>query len=337
MDARQKRLILLFVGIVLVGGLVPSATEQQPGSSAATAPARRIVSLVPALTEMLFAIGAGPQVVAVSSFDDFPPEVKSLPRVGALLDPDVERILTLRPDLVITYGSQGSVEAQLARAGIKTFSYRHGGVMAILQTLRELGTATGRVPQAEGKTREIEAKLNAVRATVRGYARPRVLLVFGRQPRSLRQMYASGGVGLSQRHSRGRRRPERLLRRQTGIGTTVAGDVACASARRHHRDSVGTIRWPQRMPLANEAPGLRLRRYRPLETAGSTSSPVLSSSYQAPEWDWRPNNSRGYCTRRPSSKGDPAVRKPRQDRLEVAKQPHGARCMRQLQVDFLEG
>ena len=195
MDARQKRLILLFVGIVLIGGLVPSATEQQPGSSAATAPARRIVSLVPALTEMLFEIGAGPQVVAVSSFDDFPPEVKSLPRVGALLDPDVERILTLRPDLVITYGSQGSVEAQLARAGIKTFSYRHGGVMAILQTLRELGTATGRVPQAEGKTREIEAQLNAVRATVRGYARPRVLLVFGRQPRSLRQMYASGGVG----------------------------------------------------------------------------------------------------------------------------------------------
>jgi iron complex transport system substrate-binding protein len=144
---------------------------------------------------MLFAIGAGPQVVAVSSFDDFPPEVKSLPRVGALLDPDVERILTLRPDLVITYGSQGSVEGQLARAGIKTFSYRHGGVMAILQTLRELGTATGRVPQAEGKTREIEAKLNAVRAAVRGYARPGVLLVFGRQPRSLRQMYASGGVG----------------------------------------------------------------------------------------------------------------------------------------------
>jgi len=195
MDARQKGLTLLIHAVVLIGGLVASAAGQQPGSVTGPPPARRIVSLVPALTEMLFAIGAGPQVVAVSSFDDFPPEVKSLPRVGALLDPDVERILTLRPDLVITYGSQGSVEAQLTRAGIKTFSHRHGGLKAILQTLRDLGTATGRVSQAEGKTREIEVQLDAVRAAVRGYARPRVLLVFGRQPRSLRQMYASGGIG----------------------------------------------------------------------------------------------------------------------------------------------
>jgi iron complex transport system substrate-binding protein len=144
---------------------------------------------------MLFAIGAGRQVVAVSSYDDFPPEVTSLPRVGALLDPDVERMLTLRPDLVITYGSQGSVETQLARAGIKTFSYRHGGIRAIMDTLRDLGTATGHASEAEGKAREIEAQLGAVRARVRGRARPRVLLVFGRQPESLRQMYASGGVG----------------------------------------------------------------------------------------------------------------------------------------------
>ena len=68
--------------------------------------AARIISLVPALTEMLFAIGAGPQVVAVSSFDRYPPEVTRCPRVGALLDPDVERMLSLRPDLVAIYGSQ---------------------------------------------------------------------------------------------------------------------------------------------------------------------------------------------------------------------------------------
>ena len=67
---------------------------------------QRIISLIPAVTEILFAIGAGPQVVAVSSFDEYPPEVKNLQRVGALLDPDLERILSLRPDLVAVYGSQ---------------------------------------------------------------------------------------------------------------------------------------------------------------------------------------------------------------------------------------
>src|SRR5688572_30511811 len=65
---------------------------------AAQQPARpsRIISLIPAVTEMLFAIGAGPQVVAVSSFDRYPAAVETLPRVGALLDPDLEKILALR-------------------------------------------------------------------------------------------------------------------------------------------------------------------------------------------------------------------------------------------------
>ena len=96
----------------------------------------RIVSLVPAVTEMLFAIGAGPGVVAVSSYDTYPPEVTKLPNVGALLDPNVERILSLQPALVIVYGSQTDLKAQLARAGIGVFEYRHGGLAQVTATLR---------------------------------------------------------------------------------------------------------------------------------------------------------------------------------------------------------
>ena len=144
---------------------------------------------------MLFAIGAGPQVIAVSSYDEFPPEVKKLPRVGALLDPDVERILSLRPDMVLTYGSQTTLEAQLARAGIKVFSYRHAGIAGILQGLRDLGAATGHAAGGDRKAREVQAQLDAVRARVGSFPRPRTLLVFGRQPQSLQQMYVSGGVG----------------------------------------------------------------------------------------------------------------------------------------------
>jgi iron complex transport system substrate-binding protein len=162
---------------------------------AAQRPAQRIVSLVPAVTEMLFAIGAGPQVVAVSSYDDFPAQVKSLPRVGALLDPDVERILALRPQLVVSYGSQSDLHGQLKRASIPVYSYRHAGIGGIFTTMREVGTATGHAAEAERLARSIEAQLGSIRARVKDRRRPRTLLVFERDPQSLRGLYVSGGRG----------------------------------------------------------------------------------------------------------------------------------------------
>ena len=203
MAAYPKSLILLAALVAVTGALkvsgspviAHSAAEGRQVSGSNDAPVTRIISLVPALTEMLFAIGAGQQVIAVSSYDEFPPEVEALPRVGALLDPDVERILALRPGLVLTYGSQTVLEVQLARAGIRTFTYRHGGVAGVLQALRDLGAATGHAADGERKAREIQAQLDAVQARVRQYRRPSTLLVFSRQPQSLQQMYVSGGVG----------------------------------------------------------------------------------------------------------------------------------------------
>ena len=176
----------VLVGLT-VGLLVSVATAQnQP---------KRIISLVPNVTEVLFAIGAGPQVVAVSNYDVEPPEVRSLPTVGALIDPDTEKILSLRPDLVITYGSQTDLQAQLKRASIPFFDYRHGGLDHIMVTMRALGARTGHVEQAEKVARDLEAAINAVRTRVAGKPRPRTLLVFGREPGSLRNIYASAGRG----------------------------------------------------------------------------------------------------------------------------------------------
>ena len=158
-------------------------------------PAQRIVSLVPSLTETLFAIGAGSSVVGVGTFDSFPPEVARLPRVGALIDPDVERILSLKPDLVITYGSQTALEAQLARANIRTYSYRHGGIADVMESIRGAGRASGHSGEAETLVNRLIGQLNALRAQVKGRPRPRTLLVVDRQPGTLREIYASGGIG----------------------------------------------------------------------------------------------------------------------------------------------
>lgn len=163
-------------------------------SVSAQAP-KRIVSLVPNVTEILFAIGAGPQVVAVSSYDVEPPAVRSLPTVGALLDPDTEKIISLRPDLVITYGSQTDLHSQLTSAHIPFFEYRHGGLDTVMSTMRMLGLRTGHREQAEQAARSIEDGIAAVRARVAGKPRPKTLLVFGREPGSLRNIYASAGRG----------------------------------------------------------------------------------------------------------------------------------------------
>jgi iron complex transport system substrate-binding protein len=199
MAARPKKLALvtLLVAGLLAGrpqgSALPIGAAGQNKQNAAAA--KRVVSLVPSLTEALFAIGAGPAVVGVGSFDTFPPDVAKLPRVGALLDPDVERILSLRPDLVVTYGSQTELEAQLARAGIKTFSYRHGGIREVFASIRGLGAASGRQREADALIARLNAQLDALRARVKGRPRPRTLLVVDRQPGTLREVYASGGVG----------------------------------------------------------------------------------------------------------------------------------------------
>ena len=156
---------------------------------------RRIISLVPAVTEMLYAIGAGPRIVAVSSYDTYPPEVKKLPNVGALLDPNVERILSLKPDLVIVYGSQTDLKQQLARASIGVFDYRHAGLADVTSTIRTLGERTGDAAAAEALSQRIERGLDAIRQKLKGRPRPRTLLVFGRERLALRGIYASGGIG----------------------------------------------------------------------------------------------------------------------------------------------
>ena len=155
----------------------------------------RVVSLVPALTEMVFAIGAGERVVAVSSYDEDPPEVRTLPRVGALLDPDVERIIALRADLVLLYGSQADLMAQLTRASIPYFEYRHGGLANLTGTLRALGDRLGRSQQGNELARSIEERFATLRSRTAGLAKPRVMLVFSRERGTLRNIYASGGRG----------------------------------------------------------------------------------------------------------------------------------------------
>jgi iron complex transport system substrate-binding protein len=173
--------------LLALAGAAPRAQQQVPP--------RRIISVIPAVTEILFAIGAGPQVVGVGSFDRFPPQVENLPRVGALIDPDLERMLTLRPDLVALYGSQQDQREQLTRAHIPVFTYRHGGLRDVTALVDELGRITGHTEEATRLIASIARGLADIEARVQGRPRPLTMLVLGREPDALRNVYANGGVG----------------------------------------------------------------------------------------------------------------------------------------------
>jgi iron complex transport system substrate-binding protein len=159
------------------------------------AQARRIISIIPATTEMLFAMGAGDRVIAIGSYDHFPPESQKLPKVGALIDPNVEQILQMRPDLVVAYGTQTELKRRLDRAHIPYFDYLNKGLADIADTMRALGARIGAQAAGSALAARFEAELADVRRRVGNAPRPKTLLIFERERRSLRNMFASGGEG----------------------------------------------------------------------------------------------------------------------------------------------
>ena len=183
---------------LLIALLVPTILSVPRGAAQPVSSPIRIVSLVPSVTEMLFAIGAGSRVVGVSNFDRRPPEVAKITRVGGLLNPDVERLFRLRPDFVVVYATQTDLRAQLARAQIAEFAYSNTDLSGVTGTMRQLGKRLGVEARADRAASDIEQRLQAVRSRVAGRARPRVLLVFGRELRALRNIDAAGGVGFHQ-------------------------------------------------------------------------------------------------------------------------------------------
>jgi iron complex transport system substrate-binding protein len=118
-----------------------------------------------------------------------------LPKLGGLLNPDIERILSLKPDLVILYGTQVELRRQLERVGLPMFTYVHRGLPDITETIRSLGARIDAAPAAVALADRLDAGLASIRARVSGRPRPKTLLVIGRDAGSLRGVFASGGYG----------------------------------------------------------------------------------------------------------------------------------------------
>lgn len=147
-------------------------------------PPQRIVSLAPSVTEILFALGLGDRVVAVTSYCDFPPEAKAKENVGDTLSPNPERLIALKPDLVIiTTASQLEKTArQLGELNIPLYVADPRTVREVVASIRKLGAATGATSKAEEIAGEMESRIAAVERRVKALPKPRALYVLQTAP-----------------------------------------------------------------------------------------------------------------------------------------------------------
>lgn len=128
-------------------------------------PAERVISLAPHITENLYSVGAGEQLVAAVSYSDYPEAAKALPRVGDFANLNIERILSLKPDLVVAW-IDGSSSAQLGRLeqlGIPVLRESPDSFAEIATSLRRLGVLTGNDREAERVAADLEARVGYLR------------------------------------------------------------------------------------------------------------------------------------------------------------------------------
>jgi len=183
-----RRAALLLVSLVAAAALFRCARKSasEPARTTAAPPARRVVSLAPNLTEIVFAVGAGDRLVGVSDFSDFPPEAKSVPRVGGF-DASAEKIASLSPDLVLANGDTGSPKgaaAALQAAGIPVLALPAGSLDQVLAAIRTIGARLGRAEEGS----RVAVALDARRAVVRRKSASRkpaaILLVWPEPPQA---------------------------------------------------------------------------------------------------------------------------------------------------------
>ena len=138
---------------------------------------QRIVSHVPSITETLFALGLGERIVGVSDHCDYPEEAKSKPKVGGYYFPNIETIVSLDPDLVLTDGYAADI-AKLEGLGIPFAVVQPKDINDILKDIELLGNITGEQKKASELINDMKSRVAAVTAMVSGAAHPKVFYVY---------------------------------------------------------------------------------------------------------------------------------------------------------------
>ena len=178
--------LVVVIGILLAGGC--RKAERKPEEEGGSL---RVVTLTPSATELVHALGATGMLVGVDEYSTFPPEVADLPKVGSFLSPNLEAILRLDPDVVITDDIHADIEAALGDAGIESLTCDMHSLRDVRAGLDKVAKRLGRPEVGARVIAALDEAVDAAGARRRGRA-PQVLAVIDREVGGLGNMVAAG-------------------------------------------------------------------------------------------------------------------------------------------------
>ncbi len=158
-------LLTFIVGVFVVSFFARSWLVSEPAPAGESHPSyQRIVSLAPSITECLFAVGAGDQMVGVTNYCEYPEEANSLTKVGGHYDLNYETLISLKPDLVVCLPSSPEIHQRLRALDIEVMPVESSSVSGIMQSLIQLGEKTGNLAEAEKVVADMEMRIAKVKA-----------------------------------------------------------------------------------------------------------------------------------------------------------------------------
>jgi ABC-type Fe3+-hydroxamate transport system substrate-binding protein len=174
----RTRLFLLFIGILIAFGCTPkdAPTLSPPkvtvrddlGRDVSVSRAvERVISLAPSVTEMVYAVGSGEKLVGVTTYCNFPDATKSIEKVGDTQTPDIERIIALRPDVILvsTDSQLQSFMQTLDERGIAVYVIQSNDVEDVFSDMVRLGTLLGTEAAAETVVKSLKSRVDALGGT----------------------------------------------------------------------------------------------------------------------------------------------------------------------------
>ncbi|OUR64256.1 ABC transporter substrate-binding protein [Methylophaga sp. 42_25_T18] len=170
--------LLLFIIIFAVIALKPDSTAVDITKQQNDSP-QRIITLAPSITETAFALGLGKKIVAVTDYCDYPAATQDLPKVGGFINPNLEAIVGLQPDLVILLAEHQKIVEQLHQLNIATFVVDNNTLAGIQHSIQQIAERTNHQAQAAQLLNIIQDKIDRIDNKTKGLAKPKVMLAMG--------------------------------------------------------------------------------------------------------------------------------------------------------------